>query len=131
MEVAELRAQLQAQETAIRSTQETAAQHQEEVKWRDARIMELAEEVRAAAKKLKEAAPRECNARQDRRQGRLVSMWDPTRTLTFWKNDVTGQRVADTGRNGVHARQQDANRMGTPLWRHAVTAEVTFEDPNG
>ena len=81
-------------------------------------------QVEAAAKK--EAAPR-----QNQREGRLVSMWDPTRTFLFWKNDVTGQRFADTGRHGVRAWQQEANRTGTPLWRHTVTAEVTFEDPNG
>ena len=49
----------------------------------------------------------------------------------FWQNDVTGQRFADTGGNGLRAWQQETNRTGTPLWRHAVTAEVTFEDPTG
>ena len=119
-EVAELRAQLQAQKTAISSAQEAAAsvqkaaaQHQDEVKWRDARIIELAEKVEAAAKK--EATPKDVNVGQDRRQGRLVSMWDPTRMFKFWQNDVTGQRFADTGRFGVHAWQQETNRMGTPL----------------
>ena len=117
-QAAEMKARL------ICSGQEAARQHQEQVKWRDARIMELTEEVEAAAKK--EAAPR-----QNKRQGRLVSMWDPTRTFLFWQNDVTGQRFADTGGNGLRAWQQETNRTGTPLWRHAVTAEVTFEDPTG
>ena len=83
------------------------------MKWCDARIVELAEKVAAAAKK--EATPKEGNAKQVRRQGILVALWDPTRTFKFWQNDVTGQRFANTGRDGVRACQQEVNKMGTLL----------------
>ena len=46
------KAQLQVQEDLVRSAQQTATQHQEEVEWRSVRIAELAEKVEAATSAL-------------------------------------------------------------------------------
>ena len=52
-QASQLKAQLQAQESLVRSAQETVAHHQDEVGWRTVRIAELAEKVETATSALK------------------------------------------------------------------------------
>ena len=51
-QAAQLKDQLQAQESLVRSAQETVAHHQDEVEWRTVRIAELAEKVETATSAL-------------------------------------------------------------------------------